>query len=157
MIYELIRERYRFVNIAFKMNMKGISDADSLLAPSGNSINWIVGHLLATRNSICKLLNCDPIMTPEQCEPYSRGSDAGNTDDFIPLKDLMKLFKQSQQTILDQIAELTDEQLTTPIPTDNENKPDTLANQLLFFNFHEAYHVGQIGMMRRLIGKEGAI
>ncbi len=157
MINELIRERYRFLNLAFKMNMKGISDADSLLAPSGSSINWIVGHLLATRNSICKLLNCDPIMTPEQYEPYSRGSDGGNSDGFMALSDLMKMFKQSQQIILDQLANITDEQLTAPIPTDDENKPDSLANRLLFFNFHEAYHVGQIGMMRRGIGKEGAI
>ncbi len=157
MINELIRERYRFCNLAFKMNMKGISDADSLLAPSGSSINWIVGHLLATRNSILKLTNCEPIMTFEQCEPYSRGSAGGNTDGFMALSDLMKLYKQSQQIILDQLADLTDEQLSAPIPTDDDNKPDTLANQLLFFHFHEAYHVGQIGMMRRAIGKEGAI
>jgi len=29
--------------------------------------------------------------------------------------------------------------------------------QLHFLQFHEAYHVGQIGLMRRVVGKPGAI
>jgi len=33
----------------------------------------------------------------------------------------------------------------------------TVGNQLAFFQFHEAYHAGQVGLLRRLAGKEGAL
>jgi hypothetical protein len=33
----------------------------------------------------------------------------------------------------------------------------TLGDKLGFLQFHEAYHAGQIGLLRRLVGKEGKI
>jgi len=33
----------------------------------------------------------------------------------------------------------------------------TVAEALTILGFHEAYHVGQLGIQRRLIGKDGAI
>jgi len=48
-------------------------------------------------------------------------------------------------------------QLIQPITTDEDNKPDTLADRMLIFNFLETYHVRLNEMIRRLIGKKGAI
>jgi uncharacterized damage-inducible protein DinB len=34
---------------------------------------------------------------------------------------------------------------------------ETVGDQLAFLQFHEAYHIGQAGLLRRLAGKDGAI
>ena len=46
-----------------KINLEGLSQEDSLIAPSrgGNCINWVVGHVVTARNSMLKLLGKDPI------------------------------------------------------------------------------------------------
>ena len=36
-------------------------------------------------------------------------------------------------------------------------KDEAALDQLTFMGFHEAYHLGQIGLIRKMLGKEGAI
>ena len=40
---------------------------------------------------------------------------------------------------------------------DEPLEKDTLGWRLAFLQFHEAYHAGQLGLLRRLLGKDGAI
>mgnify|MGYP001101362822 CR=1 FL=1 len=34
---------------------------------------------------------------------------------------------------------------------------DIVAEKIAMLHFHEAYHTGQVGLMRRLLGKDGMI
>jgi hypothetical protein len=36
-------------------------------------------------------------------------------------------------------------------------KDEAVMEQVTFLGFHEAYHLGQIGLLRKMLGKEGAI
>ncbi|MCH9008517.1 hypothetical protein IIA29_11025 [candidate division KSB1 bacterium] len=37
------------------------------------------------------------------------------------------------------------------------DEKETVGEKLSFLHFHETYHLGQIGLLRRLAGKEGVI
>jgi len=50
---------------------------------------------------------------------------------------------------------MTDEELEVPVPWFGEDVPKAIA--LAGLVFHEAYHVGQTGLLRRIAGKGGAI
>ncbi len=54
--------------------------------------------------------------------------------------------------MLSALGRLTSERLAEPA-----NEKSTVGEQLGFLAFHEGYHAGQVAILRRLLGKEGAI
>jgi uncharacterized damage-inducible protein DinB len=52
----------------------------------------------------------------------------------------------------DAFAALTPDQLQQPPAGPRLPGANTVADQLAFFAFHESYHVGQIGYVRRQLG-----
>ena len=55
-------------------------------------------------------------------------------------------------------ARITDDELTGPAPFHPTGKPEASLNTLLQKAVcHEAYHAGQLGIGRRLVGRAGAI
>jgi hypothetical protein len=59
-----------------KKNLEGIRHDDSLIQPQGggNCLNWVIGHIVATRDGALQLLKQDPIWSQEETETYRRGS-----------------------------------------------------------------------------------
>jgi uncharacterized damage-inducible protein DinB len=56
------------------------------------------------------------------------------------------------------LADLTSEALDAPAPASPNNDPDeTVRSLLALVSFHQAYHAGQTGLLRRIAGKDGAI
>ena len=67
-------------------------------------------------------------------------------------------FEASQTVLLATLEGLSTEDLLAPLPAEkNPFRVDCMAEQLAVFSFHESYHVGQLGLLRRLLGKKGAI
>jgi uncharacterized damage-inducible protein DinB len=137
-----------------KVNIEGFSDADGLVQPTGggNCANWVLGHIVATRHTILSILSRHPIWTEAEVDMYKRGSApilAGSQ--AISLTKILRDFDRSQERIIEALKGLSSEDLAKPI--DDES----MDSRLLFLHFHEAYHAGQIGLLRRIVGKEGAI
>ncbi|MBM3286294.1 MAG: DinB family protein [Candidatus Eisenbacteria bacterium] len=136
------------------VNMKGITHEESLAQPpgAGNCINWVLGHIAQQRNSILRLLEEPAIWTEAESAPYIRGSkpmiDAGAA---APLEKILGAIDRSQERIVAALARTSPERLTAAGPD------GTVAEKIAMLHFHEAYHLGQIGLLRRLLGKEGAI
>jgi hypothetical protein len=70
----------RYDQFVIQKNIEGLTHAESLIQPSlgGNSLNWVLGHIVATRNSTLRLLGQEPIWRDERAAPYQRGSDPGS-------------------------------------------------------------------------------
>jgi hypothetical protein len=140
---------------ALGLNVAGITDEEALVQPrpDANCINWIVGHIVSSRSGILKLLGEEQVWPPEMTERYKRGSaPVRGSAEGKPLSVLLSDLDRSQERILRGIAALDESRWEEPQPTFG-----TLRRALFFLQFHEAYHVGQTGVLRRLIGKEGAI
>lgn len=143
---------------ALKMNLEGLTNEESLIQPqpAGNCLNWIVGHILANRAGILGLLGQEPVWNEEEAEPYQRGSEP-LTDPALAknLNDLVAMLETSQESILAGLSEISDEALRAPAPSGKEG--ETVETGFAGLVFHEAYHVGETGILRRLLGHEGAI
>ncbi len=127
----------------FKVNLEGITNEESLKEMHNcNSINWIVGHLIYTRNSITSQLGLPPVADEAMKAIYARGTIDPDLSKAISLDVLKKLYVDSQPQIIESLGKITDE---------------VVLEQLTFMGFHEAYHIGQIGLLRKMLGKEGAI
>jgi len=141
----------------WKTNLEGIGHEESLIrpAPAGNCINWVAGHVVAGRNAILGLVARDPVWTDETARIYARGASLGDPARAEPFESILAMWDRSQAEILKGLAAMDPESFAAARESDVPG--DTVAEQLAFFQFHEAYHLGQLGLQRRLVGKPGGI
>jgi hypothetical protein len=134
-------------NRVIHINMEGITHEDSLKSPEngGNCINWILGHIIASRDDVFEILGTQKLCDEEFLSLYERGSKNVSPDKAVKLK---KLIETLDATLI---------KLEERIPDVDLTEKEEELKMLAFLSFHEAYHCGQIGILRRIIGKEGAI
>jgi hypothetical protein len=139
-------------------NLDGVSHGDSLRTPDpgGNSLNWIVGHIVRTRNNALALLGSKPLYEDSEFAQYGPGTfDPARA---LPLDELKRRFEALGPPLTAALDQVTAEQLSAAAPfSPTGNASETLGTLLASTAFHEAYHLGQTGLARRLIGLQGAI
>ena len=137
-------------------NTKDITQADSLvqIKPAGNCLNWVIGHILSSRNGMFKYLKLEPFWSDENEELYTFGSKAiDKNSKSLKLEDMLKTYDQSQKTLEAALEKLSDDDLKFEI----DDKGTTVGQKLAFLAWHEGYHAGQTAINRRVAGFEGAI
>ncbi len=151
---------YEFSYGAINRNLDGLSHAESVvLPPSGNCLNWVLGHVVNARGLLLTLTGGTPVLTGAQAEPYKRGSSSGGVDGLLDLATLRGLLADSQQQLIPGLAAMSDEAMARSVP-EPYNRPPLTGSVVDAFGrlyYHESYHNGQIGLLRRIAGKEGAI
>jgi len=152
---------FHISHYAITVNLEGFSNEESLRQPpgGGNCSNWVLGHIVASRNGILRILNEEPALHPAVAERYKRGSQPiGHERDAAHLEILVQALEDSQRRILAALGRATDLDMAKPAaePAIPGGDP-SVGGQLSFLHFHESYHSGQLGLLRRLAGKAGAI
>ncbi len=140
-------------------NLEGVSHDESMRRPEpgGNSANWVLGHLVSTRSRLLARFGEQPVLDEGSTASYARGSD-GNIERGVPLEELLAALDRSQPLLVERLNRFSDAELSAKSPFSSPAGPDaTLGQALAAMAFHEAYHVGQLGILRHLTGKSGAI
>jgi hypothetical protein len=125
-------------------NLEGISEDDARVTPQGggNSMYWVARHILSTRDRLFPALGQKPVLPSETST----------------IEELRTAFGESQDRLVNGIRSLTDDKLAADAPFSPTGGPlRPLGEFLLTCAFHEAYHTGQLGILRRVIGKEGVM
>lgn len=136
----------------FQTNTESLKSKDFLVqaAPDGVHMNWILGHVLHSRQVLLEALGVDAsVKNTEILKAYARGSKA-QTLEIMPSHDLVQALEVSQTAIE---AALKDADFSTPSPMGK----GTLEDYLDSMTWHETYHAGQSGVLRRLAGFPGQI
>jgi len=149
---QILKAQFDLSAKALLLNLEGISETDALEQPSaGNCINWVVGHLVASRQTVLGHLQEEAVWSPEVIHRYDRRSDPIREAADAPatLADLKDAFALSQRRTIRGLERirLGESKATWP----------GCAQAIAFLQFHESYHVGQIGLLRRVVGHPGAI
>jgi uncharacterized damage-inducible protein DinB len=152
---EAICRQFAMTNWFLEQGLKDISHEDSLNpTTTGQTLNWVVGHLADSRNGVIAWLSGEPAWPVEETARYKRGSDAITEDEALPLEELFKRYQSVQDALVKHISEVTPEQAQEKAPFSPVNNPDeTVGSLLATLAFHEIYHLGQIGMLRRMAGQ----
>jgi uncharacterized damage-inducible protein DinB len=142
-------------------NLEGVDHDLSLVQPTpgGNCLNWILGHLVASYDRILPALGGEPVLSPEQKAVYARGGEPlDDPGKAVPFEELQRAFEIAHARVIEGLGRLSEERLGEPAPFSPTDNPDeTLGSLLSVIAFHQAYHAGQTGLARRLVGLEGAI
>lgn len=136
-------------------NLEGITHEESLIVPEtgGNCLNWVVGHIVASRCRMAMQMGIAPVWKMDLAFHYSGREEANWTPaKALDLKSIETDLARSQQDLLNALEGTVDGMLTTP-----DDNGRLLGDAVIFFNFHEAYHGGQVALLRRIIGKPGVI
>ncbi len=154
---------YEFSYGAIQRNLDGLTHEDSMLSPepAGNCVNWILGHIVTGRGLVLMLAGAEPFaLTEQEASCYRRGSaalrDNGNALDLARLKSALE---ETQQRLILTLQSLSDAALAADVPEELRRPPlmGTVGQALVRLGYHEGYHNGQIGLLRRMTGKEAAI
>ncbi|MGH7510507.1 MAG: DinB family protein [Gemmatimonadales bacterium] len=142
-------------------NLSELSDQESLTAPEkgGNCLNWVLGHLVRSRLMALQGLGQEAPFPLEDFNAYDdRGGVPFGRETALPLAELKRRFKATQEPLVRGLAGMSPETMAKPAPFSPTGDPnETMGSLLVAFTFHEAYHVGQTGLLRRVVGKKGMI
>jgi uncharacterized damage-inducible protein DinB len=138
-----------------ELNGVGLTDelASRRSASGVASAAWILGHLILTRYRLVKLLGGRPPEDPLWEQHYARGGPGASA--HLDWTGLVAAFQVSDQILKDLFLGLEDWDRPTTNPALGVEQP--LEQVLAFLFMHECYHLGQIGLIRKLHGLPGAI
>lgn len=158
---EVLSLQARTIQRVVRLNVEGISFEESLIQPqpAGNCLNWVVGHLVVAYQMVLPLLGRTGVFPENKLKRYERHSrPLTNHAEALPLDDLLGAFDEATENLVSGLANLGPGQLDGPAPRSSaDDPPETIGALLANILFHQAYHAGQMGLLRRIAGKPGAI
>lgn len=158
---DVFRQQMGAVNFTLQANLAGISHEQSLIQPqpAGNCLNWVLGHLLTVQVAAVDLLGQEPVIDKARIEHYERGSrPLEDVDDAVPFDDLLAAWNLAAERVDAGLAAFDSQRLDEPAPFSPGNDPEeTMGSLLAVICFHQGYHAGQTGLLRRLVGEDNAI
>lgn len=134
------------------MALKDMPEEQIVLRPDGkgNSMQWIVGHLVISRYTIGGLIGMND--SPPWKEIFDRGAKVSDASTYPPMAEITVEWENVTAKLLPALAELTaavaDGESSIGFPTSDK----TVAGGIGFLSLHESYHVGQLAYLRTLLG-----
>lgn len=143
-------------NTLIARGLEGLSDDDlwHQMESRGNPIAWVVGHVTETRAQMLRALGAPASLG--WGGRFKRGSARIDRAEYPERDDIAAQFLASRDLVVSALQGLTPERLTEPTPV-SVGGAKTVADLVAFFAFHEAYHVGQIGFIRKNLGHSALV
>ena len=157
MLPDLIAARKLFKSntILFGKALGGLSQQQCLKRPGqGNPMIWLAGHLLLSR---CRMAN----YIGAQCDRpwkdlFERQSRIVEPEKYPPIEEIRNRWEQVTDTVRSRLNELTAGELSEPGKRLPIEMPDLLGG-FTFLVWHESYHVGQMGYVRKWLTSQSLI
>ena len=158
---QLALQQIEFVRAYTLATLEGIDESDWFTMPPGcpTHIAWQIGHLAMAEYGLCLFRQRGrqeidlQLMTSSFRKQFSRGTTPGPDAAVYPsAADIRTTFDRIHARVLHEVPGLTEQQLSEPV----EMPYAVHANKfgcLLFCSHHEMIHAGQIGLLRRLLGR----
>ena len=152
---DALTDTLRFKTGMLRGLVDGLDDADLRFRPAGggNCAWWIVGHIATCRLPLGRMVGAE--LAPAGWEEtFDMGSDGDPAAGWPDLAALLAVADERGEAIAaalpgaGELLAATAEHIITKAPT-------TGAVNVAFLLFHEDYHFGQLGFLRRLRGKPG--
>ncbi len=142
----------------FKTNMSDVTHDLSLQTHKngGSSINFLVEHMLWSRQRVLELLGLDTVIDRNELAMYAKG-DEFDPDKALPIDDLQAMMTESFSRMKRGFVRTSQESLDEMLPEPFLGQKVTRGRMIGLFSFHESYHMGQIGILRRVFGLPGMI
>lgn len=130
----------------------GITDEAACVSPSlpANSLNWVVGHIVVSRQRATRALGLDDFLPADTTARYATGSPpvTPESEDAVPLSTLRGYLLTAEEMLSSSLAQADEEKLATVIETRFGPRP--VGQHLDGLHWHETYHIGQLEILREV-------
>jgi len=137
-----------------KEQIKGVSDSEMLIQPpnGGNCMLWTLGHLTESLIPILRFLDGKKPEGLTDLSRFERGSEPilGPEAGLMTASELMTAYEVLHQAVLEKLEPMTDADFDEEVP--GFGRPARRGWMLFFMEFHHAYHIGQLELLRNLAG-----
>lgn len=154
--------KYQFTVCAYvlRRTVKDVSHEESLKhpKPAGNCANWVLGHIVDTRNRVMVLFGKQPVYPNEKFAGYIQNSASlSDSSKAVPFEEMLEAYDRLQNEIIEGLSQTSNDALKQKAPFSPLDDPDeTVGSLLAGIAFHESYHIGQLGLLRRILNKDKA-
>ena len=156
--FETLVDLFKINQSVIHREIAGITQAESLIQPPypGNCLNWVLGHILTGRDTCLRLLGLAQELAPEEYARYDRGSEPLKMPELaLDIKDLKAKLDRSHKTLLSRLEEIGTAGLEAEVEFGRGREP--LGGAIAFLQWHEAYHTGQLDLLRQVAGKNDRV
>jgi uncharacterized damage-inducible protein DinB len=139
----------------FNNALEGINDADANTRKSEqvNHMKWVAGHLLNTRvDSMTRMTGGEPDLSygPQ----FGRGNSLDPNATYPAIEELTAKWNAVSGAVSEGFNGIPEEVLSSMAPAGAPIADPTMRGLLAFLVSHEAYHIGQLSILRKMLGKE---
>ena len=147
-----VAEQLRITTNLFTKAMTGVSPEDAWRRPAdrSNPLLWMAGHVTQFR---CRLLGLLGVQHAYRWgATFDTGSKIASPDSYPTPAEIIEEWDELSRLLMERLATLTDAELDA-VPRSRVPSTDgTVRGIIGFFSLHEAYHVGQMGYVRKWLG-----
>jgi uncharacterized damage-inducible protein DinB len=151
MLIQTLQTQYSTSFGMLRKNLEGFNSQNAIQTPEagGNSATWLLSHIVATRQTPVLFSGGTPIWQQEQIQRWGKSPAPLEANENTNWDQLVTDLHKSQESLMAQLQTLQTSDLEKPTPF------GPLSKAIPFFATHEAYHVGQLAMLRRALGMPG--
>ncbi len=151
---ETMKIQLEFSQFVLHKTLEGLEPADTYrrAGEEGSTIHWLLGHILDSRDHFLGHLGIGPVL--DAADRYRMGTPTITAEaDGLPHARLMEAVDESYEAMMVGLDALDPMRFDEMVPWQpGSERKDKLGRLLPGLISHETYHVGQIGILRRLTG-----
>jgi len=135
--------------------LKDLTHEQSLFQPpdGGNCPNWILGHLNLSRATWLGMLGAKAPWADDKYARYNMGSEPlADGSGAVDFAEMVNDFFALTKPLSEALAAASPETLAQSSPFDMKGDGSTTVGMMMSgMAFHDAYHLGQIAILRRML------
>ena len=151
-----VADQYKLNTKLFDKVLEGVKDNQQFTSPMevANSVNWVAGHLVSSRYGVANMLGIE-----DKCpwgDMYDMGVDLKDSSEYPSLAEIKSAFKEISAKLESGLESAPESALTKEPPWQGPGMENSIRGTVAFMSFHESYHLGQLGYLRKLLGLDRA-
>ena len=143
---------FRASDQLFHQALEGISREDLLRRPhdGSNPLIWVAGHAMTSRGSLTKMVG--ESVENQWSAIFARGATVDSNVAYPEIGEIVALWDTVTRQLMTRLEEIGDDELTKPTPFPIPTGDKTKRGAIIFLNYHETYHIGQMAYLRKWLG-----
>jgi uncharacterized damage-inducible protein DinB len=118
-----------------------------------NPVKWVAGHLADARMTIFGIVSCNPI-NEHYKKLFGKGTSNEISDAFPTIEQIKTDWKTISTDLKMALQNISEEKLLSKPPFQTSIPDETLSGLIAYFAMHESFHIGQLSILIKLLGKE---
>ena len=142
---------------AYGLALDGVDQASAERRPNDrtNSLAYLACHALDARYFLMGM--CGHQMTNPWRELFDSSGSVGDMKEYPPTYELRTVWDEVHEATVAHLATLGDEELAADTGHGFPYPDKSLLGAITFLTFHESYHIGQMGLIRKFVGFESIV